>query len=265
MRNALLAGLALFLTAAVAVDGQTRRNKRPAPAPAPIATPTPADPAPKKGTLPEKRNGRPVTGGQEPTENAAAYVPAYFYEFSRPGFTYSRILIEHDKAGKGKISFQRDGSDELLTDPLQLTPAMLTSINDALAKLDFLNSTETYQTGRDYSTMGNVTFTLKEGSRSRTAKYNWSENKFAKALMDEYRRIGNEYTWRFDFGVARENQPLMTPGLLDQMDSYLARGEISDPPHILPMLSEIAVDERLPLITRNHAEKLIKRINKAQK
>ena len=31
--------------------------------------------------------------------------------------------------------------------------------------------------------------------------------------MDEYRRISNEYTWRFEI-AARENQPLQTPGLM---------------------------------------------------
>ena len=35
--------------------------------------------------------------------------PVYFYEFSRPGFVYPRILIEHDEAGKGKISFMSFG------------------------------------------------------------------------------------------------------------------------------------------------------------
>jgi hypothetical protein len=113
--------------------------------------------------------------------------------------------------------------------------------------------------------MGNIKFRYKSGGRERTVKYNWTENKDAKALMDEYRRIGNEYTWRFEVSVARENQPLQTPGLIDQMDSYLARGEISDPPHMMPFLTELSNDERLPLIARNHAAKLVRRIEKEVK
>ncbi len=110
--------------------------------------------------------------------------------------------------------------------------------------------------------MGNTSFTLNRGGKIRRAKYNWTENKDAKVLMDEYRRIGNEYTWRFEISVGRENQPLETPGQMNVIDGYLQRGEISDPPHLIPFLTELSTDERLPLMARNHALKLIKQIEK---
>lgn len=87
-------------------------------------------------------------------------------------------------------------------------------------------------------------------------------NKDARFLMDEYRRISNEYLWKFEMSTARENQPLQTPGLIDALDSYLARGEISDPPHLLSYLTELLTDERLPLLARNHVSRLIKQIEK---
>jgi hypothetical protein len=263
MTKLIAAVIALFCIGALYAPAQSHKPKKIA-KPAGQDTPAPTlTPEPQK-TGPGKRNGRPggeTNGGSTPP----AYEPAYFYEFSRPGFTFSRILIEHDAIGRGKASFQRDGSDELFTDPLELTTVTLDKINAAITALDFLNSTETYQTARDYSTMGNITFRYKNASRERTVKYNWTENKDAKALMDEYRRISNEYTWKFEMAIARENQPLQTPGLVDQMDSYLTRGEISDPPHLIPFLTELSNDERLPLIARNHATKLVRRIQKEAK
>jgi hypothetical protein len=43
---------------------------------------------------------------------------------------------------------------------------------------------------------------------------------------------------------------------MDLMDSYFKRNEISDPPHLLPLLKELSTDERLPLMARNRALKI---------
>src|SRR4051794_37801903 len=151
MMRSLAVIVALFCVAALCVPAQSRRaNKNSQKTTAtPVPTATPA-------STPGKRNGRPDTAASTP---AKALEPSYFYEFNRPGFSFSRILIEHDTAGRGKASFGRAGSDGLFTDPIELTSVTMQHINDALTKLDFLNSSETYQTDRDYSTMGNVTFT----------------------------------------------------------------------------------------------------------
>jgi hypothetical protein len=216
-----------------------------------------------------KKNSRPAPKPSidlhhaEPQKTAGP--PEYFYEFVRTGFTYSPVRIEHDDDGLGKISFLKDGSDELITDPVALSPVTMDKIRDTLKALDFLNSSENYQYERDYSHLGNASITVRKGGKERTVKYNWTENKRAKELTDEYRRIANEYTWMFEFGVARENQPLRTPGMMDALDSYLQRNEIPDPPHLIPFLTKLSTDERLPLMARNHAVKLIRKIEKSSK
>ena len=40
-----------------------------------------------------------------------------------------------------------------------------------------------------------------------------------KLLADEYRKIGNQFIWMFDINVARENQPLEAPRIMDALDS----------------------------------------------
>lgn len=232
------------------------------PPPAVASTPLPTPQI--KVDAPAKRNERPGadlnTNLEKPANSTRAARSAYFYEFTRPGFSYGRILIEHDEAGKGKVSFLKDGFDEFFNDPIELSAVTLTRINEALAELKFMDSTQNYQHARDYSHMGNVTFRLNRDGRERAVKYNWTDNASAKALMDEYRRVANEYTWRFEISVARENQPLQTPGLMETIDSYIRRNEVSDPKHLLPFLIELSTDERLPLMARNRSVKLIKQI-----
>ena len=148
----------------------------------------------------------------------------------------------------------------MITDPINLSALTMTRLRDTLTALDFLNSTIVYQYQKDYSHLGNNTITVKRDGKSRTVKYNWTENKDALELMNLYRRIANEYIWQFDINIARQNQPLETPGMMDQLIDYIGRGEISDPPQMIPFLTELSTDERLPLMARNRAIKLIKTI-----
>lgn len=211
-----------------------------------------------------KKNNRDGKAGARPAAKKAEFEPTYFYTFTQPDFVVSEIKIEHDDKGKGKISFVKKGFDEPVTDPIQLSAATLEKINAALTALDYLDSTDSYQYEKDYSHLGNMTFKLKKDARERETKYNYTTDKNAKTLQDEYRRIANQYIWIFDITLARENQPLEAPGLVDKLDSYLRRGEISDPPQMIPFLKELGNDERIPLIARNRAAKIAAKIEKEQ-
>lgn len=256
--------LILLGSMSIGLDAQTKRTKRTNKT-KPVAS---ATPQPTQQSTPvensTKRNERPNNGNPN-SVTKPAFLPGYFYEFTRPGFMYERVLIEHDEAGKGTISFGKNGFDELVTDPIMLTPVTLANLNAAFLALNFLDSNENYQTERDHSNMGNVSITIKKDGRSRNAKFNWTENKQAKFLMDEYRRVSNEYTWKFEITVARQNQPLQAPSLMDTFDNYIRQNEISDPAHLIPLLSELSTDERIPLIARDHAARIVKQIEKAKK
>jgi hypothetical protein len=214
-----------------------------------------------------KRNSRPQqeagdTVNPNPGERSGQ---TYRYEFSQPDFVVSHIVIEHGADGRGTITFDRKDYEEEITDPLVLSSITVKAIDDALTELNFLNSREEYQYSKDYSHMGQMQFTLTDGERSRTVKYNWTDNKGAKALADEYRKVANQYIWMFDINLARENQPLESPRVVSRLDSFLRRGEISDPPNMLPFLRALTTDERMPLMARNHIIRLIEKIEKAKK
>lgn len=238
------------------------------------ATPKPkSSPTPAQAVVPEptptpvaKRNERPANSNSNSAvltvDQAQAIKPAYVYEFTRPEFVVPYILIEHDESGRGMISFKKEGLDEPESEPIELSPVTMERLKSAFAALNFLDSTEVYQTPRDYSHMGNISVTYRKDGRQRSVKYNWTDNRDAKAIMDEYRKIGNQYVWQFDMSVSRENQPLNAPSLLDTLDSYLRRNEISDPKQMVPLLQELSNDERIPLIARNHAGRLVQQIGK---
>lgn len=218
-----------------------------------------------------KKNLRPSgekSSGAEKIENRNAVLekpPAFIYEFSQPEFVISNIRIEHDEDGKGKISFRKKDFDEEVSDPVQITDATMKKLKTHFEALSFLDSTENYQYEKDYSHLGKRKITMRKDGRERTAEFDWTINADAKAIVDEYRKISNQYIWMFDISVARQNQPLETPRMMKSLDSYLKRNEISDPLQMIPFLKDLSDDERIPLIARNNAAKIIKDIEKLKK
>ena len=241
---------------------QTKTNRRRTKAKT-TATPKPkAAPEPEK--TPAKRNERPNSEAPVSNIKADTFNPTFIYEFTRPGFTYAKISIAHDDKGKGTITFEKHDLDESVTDPVAISPATLEQITTALDELDFFDSSENYQYEKDYSHLGTSKFTFIRGDKKRSTQFNWTDNKAARTLADIYRKLANQYTWEFEINVSRENQPLQSPGIIAVLDSYLKRNEIADPNQMLPFLKDLHEDDRLPLMSRNHIERLIKQIEKAK-
>jgi hypothetical protein len=250
---------------AAVTSASTTTGNTTAPAVAPSAEPTP----PKKNERPEDTTlpQGELKKANKQTDGKAAAKPAYpfFYEFTQPTFYIDKVTIAHDDSGKGTITFSRRDFDESYTDPVQLSAVTMQKLKTWWDNLNFLDSTEKYQAARDFSHLGTTRLKLKRDTRERLVEFNWTENKDAKALMDEYRNLGQQYIWMFDMTLARENQPLEAPKLMDSLESMLKRGEISDPQQMTPLLNDLGSDERIPLLARNHALKLVKQIEKDKK
>jgi len=213
-----------------------------------------------------KRNGRPAEASAtlQPTEdNHKPPGPARFsYEFTKAEFLIRHIVIEHDALGHGKITFERQGEETPIIEPVELSPRAQGRIFGLWSELRFLDSTENYQTAKSFAHLGTYRLRLDDGQRQRTAEFNWSRNKAAWSLTNEYRRVSDQAILVFDIKLAREMQPLNAPQLLNQMETLLIRDGLSDPDQLVPLLTSLRTDEHIPLIARNHAARILKKIEK---
>ena len=226
-------------------------------------------------STPKKVSTRPEEGNKpaapSPTNNAPAKpkedsdATRYVYEFEQPDFFVYFIHIEHDDSGRGLIRFERRSDTEQITDPFELSPAAMWRIRSRLAALKFLDSTENYQGERTYPNQGKTRFTMRQAGRERTAEFNYSQNANAQALADEYRRASEQTLFVFDIKIALESQPLETPKLINRLESLLSRNYLSDKQQLAPLLRQLSEDERVPLVGRNQAARLLKKLEKLEK
>lgn len=213
-----------------------------------------------------KHNTRP-----EAAEPAATPAPPkkietdsarFSYEFTQPEFYVRHIRIEHDANGRGVIKFERLHDEMIYEEPVELSSAAWTRISSLWQALHFLDSEENYQSERQFPHLGTMRLKMERDSRQRTAEFNWTNNKDTFALANEYRRVADQAVLVFDISVARESQPLNAPKLMEEFELQLKRNGLSDPRQLVPLLKDISTDEHLPLIARNHALRLIQKIEK---
>ncbi len=210
----------------------------------------------------QKKNQRPASNAVEKETSKPAAPPVYFYTFEQPAFIVPYVRIEHDRNGAGMIYFRKKHLEDEFSRPLALSEVTIARLTDYWNKLDFLDSTEDYQSNLDYRHLGTMKLKMALDEKERLAEFNWTNNSHARALTDEYKKIGYQYVWMFEMEIAMRNQPLETPKLMKRIDSFLRRGEISDPMELMPYLKKLGDDERLPLIARNHAKRLADKIEK---
>ena len=261
---------AAFLPSASA-QRRSRTTHKPVTTTAVKATPTPAPTAlPVPTPEPAKTNARTTVEQPAPTPSASptpaaaqkSDAPRFYYEFNQPDFYLSHIEIEHDAQGHGQMTFKRKTDEESLTEPLEISPVALARISTAWTALNFLDSNEDYQTDRSMAHLGTMRLRMTAAGRTRTAEFNWTHNPQAAALMNEYRRIADQQLFVFEIEVARQYQPSDSVKLLNQLDSLLSRDALSDPTQLIALLDDLSTDERIPLIARNQATRLLKKIKK---
>ena len=212
-----------------------------------------------------KQKSRPQQApDSSPTVSSAATTDAvkYTYEFSQPKFYVKHIVIEHDANGRGTVTFERLNEDTPVVEPLELSAEALARITSSWQALQFLDSETNYQSDKQFPHLGTMRIGMQRGDRKRVAEFNWTNNSDASKLINEYRKAADQTILVFDISIARENQPLNAPKLMELMESLLKRDGLSDPRQLLKLLQDISTDEHVPLIARNHALRLIKKIEK---
>lgn len=248
--------------AAFSTQGQRKATPRPTP------TPTVQQTQPKKVTQ-RPEDGQ---GTEEVPASVRAGVPAkpkedpnathYVYEFKQPDFFVYFIRIEHDDKGRGQIHFERRSDTEQLTEPFELSPTALARVRAHWEALGFLDSQANYQGERTYPSQGQTKLTMRRGGRERTAEFNYSQDAHAQGLSQEYRKAAEQSVLVFELEVARESQPLETPKLINKLATLIERDYLSDRQQLVPLIRELTEDERVPLVGRNHAARILKKLEK---
>jgi len=211
-----------------------------------------------------KQNVRPERVSAPPTASTAAPSSAkYTYEFTQPKFYIKHIVIEHDATGRGTITFERLDEGVPVVESIELSTSALVRIKALWQALNFLDSDKDYQAGRNFAHLGTMKIGMQDGERKRVAEFNWTDDDSASSLVNEYRRAADQAILVFDISIARENQPLNAPKLMEVMESYIKRKALSDPHQLIPLLTDMSTDEHIPLMARNHALRIIKQIQKS--
>jgi hypothetical protein len=187
----------------------------------------------------------------------------YRYVFENDRFTTPRVEIEFNQQGIGKFRFVRkDGQD--IENDLQVTKSLAGQVQSIFNELRFLDSKEDYQYKKDFSHLGQIKISLTQGGRERTATFNYTDNDALNRLVDIFRNIATQETRVFELETVRSSDPLSTPAQLRLLDTELRGKRIAEPLRLIPLLQEIKMDESVPLIARNHSERLINFINKGK-
>lgn len=200
----------------------------------------------------------------KPANEAAPPSVAYHYKFENERFTTPLQELEFDGSGRGQFRFKKKEGEEIVND-LTVSSPVLSQIQSLLSQLNFLASQENYQHKKDFSHLGTVTISQTQNGKERTVRFNYSDNPVMNQLRDIFQNIVTQETRFFEIETVRATDPLSTPAQMRLLDDDLKSKRIADPHRFVPLLKDLKLDEGVPLITRNHAERLLQRINKEKK
>lgn len=188
----------------------------------------------------------------------------YKYHFENSRFDTTSVDIDISDKGEGQLRFKKRDEEEEILLPIKLLPETIKRLQTLYDELRFLDSLDNYQANAKLTNLGTTTLFLKQGERSRSASFNYTDNRSAMQLTALFRAIENQYRRTEEIKLSRQFSPLDLPKHLKNLEEELKRNRIVEPSQIVPLLSDISVDDSAPLIARNAAGKLITMIKQGK-
>lgn len=213
--------------------------------------------------LPLQAQTQLVVTNSSKAENGAE--TRFHYLFENDKFTTPWIEIEFGADGKGEFRFRKKEDGQLrepILNQLNVSSSLIVQINALLAEANFLDSNENYQHKKDFSHLGTITIEIAREGKHRKVTFNYTENVAMNKLANLFRNLATQETRVFELEAVRQNDPISTPAQLRYLDSELKSKNIADPERFVTLLQDLKTDESVPLIARNHAERLLKEIRK---
>ncbi len=192
---------------------------------------------------------------------ASAGAVQYQYQFENDRFTTPYLEILLDSQGQGRFRFRRKDGDEI-TNEITVSQSVISEIQSLFDQIRFLDSNEEYQYKKDFSHLGKMTIKHSREGKQRSVTFNYTTNQPLNRIVDVFRNIATQETRVFEMEAIRESDPLSTPAQLRFLEAELRSKQIAEPARLAPLLERMRTDESLPLIARNHAERLLKMIEK---
>jgi hypothetical protein len=188
----------------------------------------------------------------------------YSYHFENARFDISSVDIKITDTGDGTLKFKKRDEEEETSLTLKMTTETVKKLQNFYDELRFLDTADNYQANAQMANLGTTTLGLNSGERKRSASFNYSDNKSVMQLVAFYRAIENQYRRLEEIKLARQFAPLDLPKQLKILEEDLKRNRIAEPSQIVPILSDISVDDAAPLIARNAAGKLVAQIKRSK-
>lgn len=197
---------------------------------------------------------------QAPThESGVTY--RYYFENDRFTIPYQEVLV--DGEGRAQYRFKKKDMDEM-TIVFQVSPRVLTEIRSTLEQLSFLSSVEDYQHRKDFSHLGTITLMQQVGERRREAKFNYTDNAMVNNLVRIFRGLTVQENRIFEIDLVRSMDPISMPAQLRLLEGELKSRNVADARRFNQILKELSRDESVPLIARNHADRLLRQIEQSK-
>ena len=178
------------------------------------------------------------------------------YRFANANFLISRIELTIDGAGRGRLTWSRRDVSRDQSREVLVSEQGVTELREILARLDFVNSREKYQTVEDHSNLGETQIQVDQAGVVREVTFNYTKNKDADALGRLLRGIANREMYVAELEVAMVHQPLEMPAAIATLTREFKYGRIGDAVALLPLLTSIADDAAFTAIARNRASDL---------
>ncbi|MFN7828043.1 MAG: hypothetical protein ACK562_16170 [Acidobacteriota bacterium] len=219
--------------------------------------------------LPSGPLGPSLMGGPvsvQATGNRAAEMSedaTYRYYFINEKFIVSHQEVLIDGEGRGRYRFKKRDMEEMTLD-FKVSPRVLGEIRGLIDQLAFLSTEESFQHKKDFSHLGTMSIRIRRGTREREASFNYTDNTLMNQLVQIFRGLTVQENRIFEMELVRATDPISMPAQLRFLEGELKSRSIADPPRFRPMLTELKSDESVPLIARNHAERLLQMIEKSK-
>lgn len=189
---------------------------------------------------------------------------SFAYKFENARFYIPLLEIDLRPDGGGVLRFKRGESDEMVDLKFKLLPATLARVRQLCQATRFLTSDADYQDKKDFSHLGWISISARQGELSRAIRFNYTLNAEIRELADIFRGIATQEIHVFDMDTAQQYQPLDLPGRLEAVENDLRLERLAEPERMLTPLREIAGDDTQPLIARNHATRIMDGIKKGK-